>query len=324
MPVNPQAISKRGFQGYALETGGQGVAVLTPTLYAPGKVEIKRMKGREYIQDDRNTVDADNDVIDLIRHGEWSKKGLWYNDTDPYFLLSSLGAPTTTQPDVPGAPTAYKHVFPLDDSPSTLTIMRSYHQTTYYLPMAHVEKWTLKYSVEKSLEFDPAGKSIFPVKYTGAPLTPAYSTLKPIAGWAPVLSFGGVATTDVSEFELDFERKCQLWYPGGNSQDASRVDYGERKVKVKFTARFDTSAWMDAFDAGTDQALTLVWTGPLIGGTTAQTLSISIPVVGYDTMDIDDSKDSVLVKVNGTARSTNAGNDKLSIFVINTVTAYVS
>jgi hypothetical protein len=143
-----------------------------------------------------------------------------------------------------------------------------------------------------------------------------------LTGYLPTVKFAGVQSVDVDEFEVSFEQKCQLWYPGGGTQDPSRVDYGERHVKVKFTARFDTDTFMGKLDNATDEAVVIDVQGPLIGGTTYNELNISLPVVSYDTVELDTSKDNVLAKIDGTARSTSAGNDKISLFTINTIHSY--
>jgi hypothetical protein len=176
-PTNPQAISKKAWQGFTTEAAmfTPGAA---PTLYAPGKLNIKRMQAREYISDERGTRDADNDVMQLIRHGEWSRTGNFWHDSLGYLFVGSMGQSTDVQPDVSGAPTAYKHAFALQDIPPTITVWKSYHQIIYFCGGAFVEKWTIKWTSEKALEMDASGKSLYPTKYTGAALTPTYSTVK--------------------------------------------------------------------------------------------------------------------------------------------------
>lgn len=315
-----QAITRKSWCGIGTETTA-GTALATPTLFVPCKSTVKFKQDEETPDEERDSVDETFDVIQTTRHGEADPKGNWYMDTSPEFLYLWFGGETLTQPDAGGAPTAWKHAFNLSDLPKTATFFKSYHNLVYYMAYSMVEKWTLKFSAEKKLlEFESSLKGLFPVKYTGAPITPTFSTVKSVGGYAPTLTLGGAATTDISELTIAGERKLSMWYAPSGSQDFVRIDVGGRKVTCDFTARFDTDTVFQRFLAGTDDALVLDVLGSLIGGTTHQELNMTLPVVHYDDMEQDTGKDNVLIKAKGVARSTASG--LITAYAVNTITSY--
>lgn len=317
---NPQAITRKSWCGMGTEATA-GTALTTPTLFIPAKSTVKFKQDEEIPDEERATVDEQIDRIPTTRHGEADPKGNWYMDTSPEMLYLWFGGETLTQPDVANAPTAWKHAFTLNDVPKTGTFFKSYHSLVYYMAYSMVEKWTLKFTAEKKLlEFESSLKGLFPVKYTGSVITPTFSTVKSIGGYAPTLNLGGSATTDISDLTITGERKLSMWYAPNGSQDFVRIDVGGRKVSVDFTARFDTDAVFLRYLAGSDDVLSLDVMGPVIGGAVHQELSMGIPVVAYSDMEQDTGKNNVLIKAKGIARSTAAG--LITAYVVNTITDY--
>lgn len=327
------AVSKKSWLAVAMEAVS-GTAATTPTVYYPAKAVLKHKKARVYPDEERGTRDTNYDAIDTVRHGEVDPKGNWYMDTSPYFLIAAMGQDTVTQPDAAHAATVYKHTLALADVPPTMTVFKSYQHTVYYTAYSAVQKFTLKWTADKTLEFEPTCYGLWPTKYTGTPLTPTFSTVKALAGYSPTLTLGGTSTNDIDEMTLTFEQKVTAWFASAGTQDFVKLYFGGRTLKVDFTARFDseTQQFQD-YQSGTDESLVIDFRGPLIVNSGAsgvppntnyyQELSLTVPTLSFDDAEPDLGKDNILLKVKGTARAAGS-NPLLSGFVQNTVASYAS
>ena len=322
------SLSKRTFLGVGVETT-RGVALDTPTVYHPCKSVMKGTKKREQVKDERGNRDDVYGIVDTTREGETDPKGNFYIDTSPYFMLGAFGAVTTTQPDATNVPDVSKHDFSLADQPPSLTLFKNYDAAVYVGAYGVVEKWALKFTSEgKVLENDVTLKHLYPVKYAGATLTPAFSTVQAMAGYKPVITLAGAQTLDIDDMSIEFDQKCTMWYPSGGTPDFVTVYYGARDVKVTFTARFDVDTLYEHFrnDTRVDDSLVVNVRGAKIGSFSGtdyyEELNISIPIISYDSMEHDLSKDNVLIKAKATAISGPSG--LISAYVQNKVTSYAS
>ena len=320
------SLSKRTFLGVGVETI-PGTAIATPTVYHPTKSVMKGTKKRESLKDERGNRDGVYGIVDTTREGATDPKGVFYPDTSPYFMLAAFGAVATTQPDLSNLPNVHKHTFSLADQPKTLTLFKNYDAAVYVGAYTVVEKWSIKFSSEgKLLENDVSTKHLYPVKYAGSTLTPTFSQVQPFAGYMPKITLGGTQTLDIDEMTIEFDQKATMWYPAGGTPDFATVYWGERNVKVDFTARFDVDTLYNHFFNGTrtDDSLVMDVQGAAIGvdaGTTYYNeLNISVPVISYDSMEHDLSKDNVLIKAKATAISTPSG--LISAYVQNLITSY--
>jgi hypothetical protein len=320
------ALSKKSFMGVAREAT-PGTAMTAPTLYIPTKSTTKARRKTEYTDEERGDRNSNYDAIDTIRWGEWDSKGPWYGDTCAYLLLGAMGGDTITQPDSINAPTAYKHTLGLADTPPSLTLFKNYDAALYYHPYSIVEKFGLKFTSDgKLLEHSTSGKSIFPTKYTGSTLTPSFSTVKPFGGQSPTITLNSGSTNDIDELSLDFEQKITLWNPANGSKDFTTVYFGERKVTVSFTARFDSDTLYNEYLNTTLETLTIDFLGPIIGGSVHQELNLQVPVLYLDEADHDLGKDNVLIKIKAMALSqgSGSGDNYFKAFVVNTIASYAS
>jgi hypothetical protein len=71
-----------------------------------------------------------------------------------------------------------------------------------------------------------------------------------------------------------------------------------------------------------DYHINVVFTGPLIASTYAQSLTLDFPIVGYDDIEHDDSKDNIKIKAKCTVRPGATPNSLFSATVQNTVNSY--
>jgi Phage tail tube protein len=322
------ALSKKSFLGFGFESSS-GTALAAPTVYHPCKSVMKGTKKREQIKDERGTRDAVYGIVDTLREGGTDPKGSWYNDTSPYLLIGALGEVSSAQPDATNVPTCYKHTISLADVPKTLTLFKNYDAALYVGAYAAIEKISLKFATDgKLLECDSTIKHLYPVKYVGSTLTPSFSTIQPFAGYMPKITLGGVQSLDIDELSIEFDQKLDLWVPPNGSPDFTTIYFGERNVKVDFTARFDTDALYNHFfnSTRTDDSLVFDVQGALIGSHLSnsyyQELNISIPVISYDSMEHDLSKTNVLIKAKATGVAGPSG--LISAYVQNTVSSYAS
>lgn len=318
------AISKKSALGVATEAT-PGTLMTTPTIYVPTKSMIKAKKKREYLMEERGDRNEEYDVVDTTRFGEWDIKGPFYSDAHGYFLLGALGSAVSTQQ---AATTAYKTVYTLADVPKVLSLFKSFDAKKYGCSYSFVEKFSIKgSSTDKLIEFDASGKSIWPSVYAGT-FSPNFSTVRALAGYSPTITLTGGVTTDIDEWQVDFEQKVTMWTPANASQDWITAYFGARKVSFNFTARFDSDTlYQTYYRAGNVQdTLTIDIQGDLIASTYHEELNIVIPVTTYDDMEHDLGKDNVLIKAKGRGLATGsgAGNNLIQIFTISPITSYAT
>jgi hypothetical protein len=313
----PFAISKKSWLGVAREAT-PGTAITTPTMYVPTKSTLKNKRKQEFLNEERGTRDSDYDVVDTIRNATWDIKGPFYPDSYTYFLIGAMGDVSSAQQ---GSTAAYKHSLIMNDVPSSLTLMKSYHSHVYYSPYCTVSKWSLKFSsADKLLECDASGEGIWMVEKTTPPI-PAFSTVKPFPGYALSLSLTGGATTDIEELEITFTQKWKLFYPASGVPDFAAAYPGERTVDFKYTARFDTDTIYQYYLRGNNDTLTLDVQGSQIAAPYNYELNIVLPVTHYTDMEHDLGKENVLIKASG--KSIMAGSAALmEAFVINSTSSY--
>lgn len=318
------AISKKQWLAVAREATA-GTAQTNPTLYVPGKAKFKNVKKRIYTPEDRGTRDANYNVVDGVRHSEGDLSGNWYNDTSPYFLLGFMGTDTPSQPNSSTAPTVWSHALTLADIPLPLDLWKSYDAVVYSLVYQVVSKFKLKWSAaDKALEYTASTQGRPFSKISSPAFNPTYSQIDPFAGYSPVISLSGTQSQDVEEMEIDLEQKIELWYPSANSPDFATIYFGERTAKVNYTARFDNDLNYQKYTStpGVDDHINVAFTGPLIAATYAQSLALDIPLVGYDDIEMDDSKDNIKIKAKCTARPGATANSLFTATVQNTVASY--
>lgn len=317
------AISKKAWTGTAREAT-PGTAIVTPTKYIPTKTTFKGGKKRVYLNEERGDRNGNYGVVDSVRQSAIDMKGPYYNDVSPIILWAGLGLPVTTQPDAVGSPTVYKHTFQLQDIPPSYTINRNLDAVCYYVPYSILEKWSLGFDTDgKLMELDGNWLGLF-AQINGAPPTPTYSTLLPFSGYAPTIKFiDGVTSTDVIDMKIDYDQKVTLWYPANGVPDFVTVYFGERTIKVDFTARFDNATIYNRWRSNTMDSLTFDVQGPLISATYNQELNIVIPNLSYDSVEHDESKVNVLIKAKATA-VVPPGAALITGFVQNTVTSYTT
>lgn len=318
------AISKKSALGVATEAT-PGTLVTAPTLYVPTKSMISAKKKREYLMEERGDRNEEYDVVDTTRFGQWDIKGPFYADSHGYFLLGGLGSAASVQQ---AATTAWKTTYTLADIPKSLSLYKSFDAKKYSLAYSCVEKFSIKgSSTEKLIEFDASGKSIFPATFAGT-FTPTFSSVRALAAYAPTITLTSGVTTDIDEWQVDFEQKVTYWTPANASQDWITAYFGARKVSFSFTARFDSDTLYETYYRTTDakDTLTIDILGDLIASTYHEELNIQIPVTTYDDMEHDLGKDNVLIKAKGRGLATGsgAGNNLIQIYTISPITSYAT
>jgi hypothetical protein len=276
------AISKKSWTGSAREST-PGTAVVTPTLYIPTKTTFKGGKKREYLNEERGDRNANYGVVDSVRQSSIEMKGPWYNDASPILLWAGMGLPSSAQVNAANAPTVYKHTFQLQDVPPSYTINRNLDAACYYIPYSVLEKWTLDFTADgKLLEITGNWLGLY-AQQNGSPPTPSYSTVNPFAGYAPTIKFSdNVTSNDVADMQIEYTQKITLWYPANGTQDFVTVYFGERSIKVSFTARFDNTTLYNRWRTNTNDSLNFDVQGPIIGK--LYTVSLGTPTAGTFTL----------------------------------------
>ena len=154
---------------------------------------------------------------------------------------------------------------------------------------------------------------------------PTFSTLAPFPGYAPQIQFSAVQSNDIEEMEIDLEQKYTLFSPSNGSPAWVTAYPGERTAKISFKARFDTDTLYQkyAVNTGIDDSILVTVNGPTISHAYTQQLQLNFPIVGYDDMEHDHSKDNVMISAKATPRPGSAVNSLFSALVQNTVSSYI-
>lgn len=316
------SISKKAWTGLALLTD-PSTPPATAQVYHPCKSSFSRKKKIVYVDEDRNSRDANNVRKATVRQMSGTITGNWYNDTGFYLLRGFMGAHTTAQPNEGSDPTVYKHSLTLADNPDKLAVYKSYDSCGYTFGFVGVSKLTFKWSADgKLLECDATVEGQYGTKVGGALPTPSYSAIQPIAGYEPVIKFSGTQSNIIDTVTLTLEQKLEMWFGSGGGQDFVQLYYGDRSASYEFEAVFDTSALMDTFEADTLDELDVLFDGDTIDSTYNQELHLNFPVVGYDEVDLDTSKSMVKAKVKGKAIPGTTANDLFTADMTNTIATY--
>lgn len=276
------AISKKAWTGNAKETT-PGTAVTVPIRYIPTKTVFKGGKKRVYLNEERGDRNANYGVVDSVRQSSIEMTGPWYNDVCPVILWAGMGLPSSSQPDATNVPSVWRHAFQLQDIPPSYTTHRSLDAQAYYIPYSVLEKWSLDFTADgKLLETKASWLGLFAQPFTPGS-APSYSTLLPFAGYAPTIKFiDGAVSSDVEDMSIEYSQKIGLWYPANGSQDFVTVYFGERDIKVNFTARFDNTTIYNRWRNNTMDSLTFDVQGPAIGKTF--TVTLGAPSAGTFTL----------------------------------------
>ena len=321
-------ISKLAWTGVAREAS-PGSAASTPTLYIPVKKSTWTRKTKiVYQSEERATRDGNNRRVPTVRMTNGELSGDIYIDTIPYILLGFMGGVTSTQPDSLNAPTAYSHAHILADVPPGLTFFKGLDHTGLSMAYSAISKLKIKFDANaKLLEFDASVESQYGTKLTGGTFTamvPTYGDIQAFAGYAPIIKIDTVEYDLIENMEIDLEQKIELSYTARGNRGFYKIDYGERTAKINFQARFDTFGLEDDFDAEADHALEITFTGANLGGAIVEKIDLNFPIIGYDEVDIDQSKPAQSAKVKATARPGSTKNSLFTATVVNEIASYAS
>lgn len=276
------AISKHAWTGTAKESV-PGTAITPPTVYHPTKTVFKGTQKREYLNEERGDRNANYGVVQSVRQSSVEMSGPYYPDTGPVQLWGWMGLPSSSQPAATTNPNIWKHTFALADIPPSYTVARSMDARTYTVPYAVVEKLDFQFTADgKLFEVKSTWLGMFAQKYASPP-TPTYSTVLPMAGYAPTVQFlDGVQSNDVSEMTINFAQKITLWYPANGSPDFVTAYFGERSITLDMTARFDNDTLYERFRNNTLDSLTFDIKGANIGKN--QVVTLGAPSAGTFTL----------------------------------------
>lgn len=316
------SISKKGWLAVATETA-PGTPAAAPTLYVPTKATYKNLKHRVYSQEDRGTRDGNYNASDTTKMAKGDFKGAWYNDSMGYFLMGFMGTDVVTLPT--GATLTHSHALSLADVPPALTTWRNYDAAVFQFPYNVVDKMAFDMNVpNKVVDVDVSVQSYFGSKVTGA-FTPVFSAVVPMAAWNSTISISGTTSTIIEEMKITLEQKVTPYFSSG-SQGPTAFDYGERQAKIEFTARFADMTQYSKFlsTPPTDDSFIVTFTGGNIETTFVQELIFNFPIIGYDEVDVDTSKDVVLLKAKATARPGTTANSLFTATIQNGVTSYAA
>ncbi len=202
-------------------------------------------------------------MVDSIRASQIDLKGPYYPDSSPVAIWGGLGLPSSATTALTATT---KHTFQLQDIPATYTLFRHLDAKSYYIPYSSMAKFSLHFTADgKLLELDSTWQGLFAV-INGAPPTPVYTTVLPIAGYAPTLKFSdNIVSQDVTDFQLDYAQQLLLFYPANGVADFVTVYFGERTIDLTLSARFDTDTLYQRFRVSNIiDALTFDIQGPLV------------------------------------------------------------
>lgn len=323
-------ISKLVWTGVAKESA-PGTAAASPTLYIPVDSTWTRKTKYVYAAEERGTRDGNNRRVGTVRMSSGDLKGSLYLNSFPYLLYGFMGTmAAATQPDSVNAATAYQHDLTLADVPPGLTFFKGYDNAGYYFAYSTVNKIKLSFTADgKLLEHASSVESQYGVQVASgstynAMNDPVYEDSDPLAGYAPTLTVGGSAATDISTMDIELDQKITLYYSARGNRGFLKADYDERTAKISFTARFDDTTWVAKEENDTREAILIEFDGKNLGGTVTEKFTMNFPIVAYDQVDVDTSGEAILVKAQCTAMPGSSKNSLFTASFINTTAAYTS
>jgi hypothetical protein len=278
-------------------------------------------------EESRGNRAEDNSLIDGVK----TLKGK-LDDSVVYFeeivllMAMTLGKLTTTQPDSIGSPTVYQHDIIMSndtagDVPFTTTSYENLWDEadhTRKIAGARFDKATLKW--ERESYFTVSGDLLGTAEtaLAGAVPTKSYfdNSAEALAGWKGTVKRDGTPYAGVTSFEVSFDNKMKPFYGDNNSQYASSQQYGKFGVAGKAVALASRTAY-DAFNAGTSEALSYEFVGPVIDGSYNKKITILIPKNRYKVA-IDRSKEQVLLNLDLRGIYDSSTASPVKITVINT------
>lgn len=321
-------IAKLSFTGVSTEAV-VGTAETTIDMYIPTKKSSWSRKTKYvYLTEERATRDGNNRRVGTVRMSNGELGGEVYINSFPYILGGFMGGIASTQPDVVNAPTAYSHALTLADTPPSYTYFKGYDHTGFSFAYAVVSKVKIKFDANaKTLEWEASVESQYGTKIAGGTFsgyTPTYADVDAFAGYAPTIQLDNVSSSVVESMEIDLEQKISLSYTARGNRGFYKIDFGERTAKINFQARFDDSTFADDFDAEGDFELKVEFDGANLGGAIVEKVAFDFPIVGYDEMEVDSSKEASVVKAKCTARPGTTKNSLFTATVVNEVATYAA
>jgi hypothetical protein len=230
-----------------------------------------------------------------------------YHDTFGMFLASAIGVATKTVVD-----TIFDNAFAFANDPKSLSIQ-------WDQPHRSTSPFQSLYDVidELVLDFDVNGDFTFTAKGVGMPETviaaPAYSfsTARPFASWACLVTKGGSAFANLLKGKITIKRNRKPFYAFTNSQAPTKMTIGDRAVDfdlvIDFAATSEYTQWKNA----TTDILVVKFEdlGTTIGTVSHPALTLTMSKCGYEEAEIDDGTDLPSIKVKGKAlyNSTDVG-----------------
>lgn len=276
------AISKKAWTGTAKEAT-PGTAITPPTQYHPTKTVFKGTQKREYLNEERGDRNANYGVVPSVRQSTIEMTGPYYPDVGPIQLWGWAGLPSSAQPASTTNPSVWKHTLALADIPPSYTVARNLDARAYTVPYSVVEKLDFQFTADgKLFEVKSSWLGLFAQIYSSPPV-PSFSTVLPMAGYAPTLKFlDNVVSNDVSDMTINFAQKITLWYPANGSPDFVTAYFGERSMTVDLTARFDNDTLYQRFRNNVIDSLTFDLQGAAIGKN--QIVTLGSPSAGNFTL----------------------------------------
>lgn len=321
-------IAKLTWTGLAIETA-PGTAETAPTIYIPTTSKFQRKTKYVYSKEERGTRDTNNVRTGTTRMSTASLNGDAYLTSLAYFLFLHMGSLTSTQPDNLGAPTAYQQALALADTPPSATLFKGYDHSGYSFAYAVSEKLTLKFTADgKVLSVENSFQSQYGVKLEGAAYTaindPVYDDFKAWAGYAPTITIGGAQSNVVSDMQIDLSQKITLKYTSRGNRGYYKAEFGDREAALSFTAEFEDTSFEDKEENDTRDHITVQFDGANLGGAINEQIKFDFPIVGYDEIDVDTSKEAIEVSAKCTVVPGATKNSLYTANIINTDNSFAA
>lgn len=322
--------SAKQFLGLAKETT-HGTAVAMSTTMPVD--EFTAEQSFEWLKDEawRGHMGDVSGIHQGVTKTEWSLKGPVFLDTVGHLLLNCLGDLTTT------SATPNSHAFALLNSGSaqpashTFTHFQGPVATTgaRRVPGSCVSELSFKFNAESelfTLEAKGTGWGTDPVPSSAPTASP--STVVPLASWRGVVTIGGSAAANVSEFELSIKRELKPIYTmSATGQSPYIIQRGKLGCtgKVMFVADGETP--FTKYLARTQEAVQVVIDNGLSG---ASKLGVTflLSTCNWDNVKLDAGNEYIGYEgeYTGISNSTNAGASggmsPLKVTVENSISAY--
>lgn len=267
---------------------------------------------------------------DIARQwGEGTLEAKVQNDSFGVVLYGAFGAVSTAE-NADASGNVYDHTFTISNSttPKSLTVAQKSSNADRAYALAVVNSFSLNVEAGQYATFE---LGVMAKKHASASNTVAYSSEDEFTSKHATVKFAtnvaglsGASAISVESVSFSLSRDVQPYWAHGSVEPAE-INGGRVDVSGSMVLRWDSATYEDLFYGDTKQAveIELVNTDVTIGTSANPTITITMPTVSIESVDVDQSLDSIVKQtVNFNAMFDATTGKAVDVVLTNETTSY--